>query len=218
MKNTLKDLFKGSMTIPNLLSLIRLILVPFFAVEFMKGNYITSIIILALSGISDFLDGKIARRFNQVSNLGKILDPVADKVTQITIAVVFYLTFHSSSDATVKAFSWIFLIFLIKEAVMVIGGLIMLVVGLKPGAAEMPGKVATFIFYLIMISIMAFGPDIGILGKYFTYPAPVMIALVCISAILTLIAFCSYVPGVLQQIKDKKAKKAAPANSDTAEN
>lgn len=214
---TIKELFKGCMTIPNLLSLIRLILVPFFAVEFMKGEYIISIIILAVSGISDFLDGKIARRFNQVSNLGKILDPVADKATQITIAIVFYLTFHRSTDATVKAFSWIFLIFLIKEAVMIVGGLIMLLIDLKPGAAEMPGKVATFLFYLIMISIMAFGPDIGILGKYFTYPAPVMIVLVCISALLTIIAFCSYMPGVAQQLKEKKAKKAAGAAKNKAE-
>lgn len=202
------------MTVPNLLSLIRLALVPFFAVEFMNGKYLTSVIILAVSGISDFADGKIARRFNQISAMGKILDPLADKATQITIAIVFYITFRGSDDQTVRAFSWVFLIFLIKEAIMVVGAVVMIVCSLRPGAAEMPGKVATFAFYAIMISIMAFGPDIGILGKFFTFPAPVMIVLVCVSALLTIVAFASYIPGVWQQIQEKKAAKAgASANN-----
>ena len=198
MKETLKELTKNMWTVPNLLSFIRILLVPLFAVLFMKEQYVWSIIVLALSGLSDFFDGKIARKFNQVSALGKILDPVADKLTQITIAIVFYITFAGSSDKTVKAFSWIFLIFLIKEAVMVVGGAI------------------TFAFYLIMISIMAFGPDIGICRNVFTYPAPVMIVLVCISAILTLVAFSSYVPGVWRQIQDKKKAKAEAAASGSS--
>ena len=160
---------------------------------------------LALSGSTDFFDGKIARKFNQISALGKLLDPIADKLTQITIAIVFYMTFSNSSDETVKTFSWIFLVFLIKEAVMVVGGAIMIMFGLKPVAAEMPGKVATFAFYVIMCAILAFGPDVGILGNVFTLPATLMLILVAISLILTLVAFFSYVPGVINQIKEKKA-------------
>ena len=136
-----------------------------------------------------------------------MLDPVADKLTQITIAIMFYLTFRGSSDATVKAFSWVFLVFLIKEAVMVVGGAAMIALGLKPGAAEMPGKVATFVFYLVMITIIAFGPDIGILGSVFTLPSAVMIALVCVSVVLTIVAFASYMPAVYRQLKEKKANK-----------
>lgn len=207
MKALLKEYFTGCLTIPNLLSLIRIALIPVFAVLFNDGNYIWAIVVLAISGLTDFFDGKIARKFNQISALGKLLDPIADKLSQITIAIVFYLTFKSSADETVKAFSWIFLIFLIKEAVMVVGGAIMIMLGLKPGAAEMPGKIATFAFYTIMCVIMAFGPDIGIFGSVFTLPATAMLVLVGISVILTLIAFFSYVPGVLQQIKEKKNAK-----------
>lgn len=207
MKKILKEYLTGSLTVPNLLSFLRIVMVPIFAVLFWQGKYGWAVLVLALSGLSDFFDGKIARRFNQISALGKILDPVADKLTQITIAVMFYLTFSGSSDATVKAFSWVFLIFLIKEAVMVIGGGAMIAMGLKPGAAEMPGKVATFVFYLVMIVIIAFGPDIGILAGVFTLPSAVMIALVCISVLLTIIAFASYMPDVFRQYKEKKAKK-----------
>lgn len=207
MKAVIKEYLTGCLTIPNLLSVLRIIMIPIFAVLFYKDMIAWAVFVLFLSGLSDFLDGKIARKFNQISALGKLLDPIADKMTQITIAIMLYLEFRKSSDELVNAFSWIFLIFLIKEAVMVVGGAIMIMFGLKPVAAEMPGKIATFVFYTVMIVIVAFGPDIGILAGTFTIPAPVMLVLVGISVILTLVAFFSYVPGVLNQIKEKKANK-----------
>ena len=207
MKAILKELFTGCLTIPNLLSVIRIALIPVFGVLFNNGNYGWAVFVLAVSGLTDFFDGKIARKFNQISALGKMLDPVADKLTQITIAILFYITFSSSSDETVKTFSWIFLIFLAKEALMIIAAAIMIIFGLKPCAAEMPGKIATFAFYLIMCVIIAFGPDIGILSSVFTLPSAVMIVLVCISVVLTLIAFFSYFPDVFRQIKERKNSK-----------
>ena len=207
MKAIIKELFTGCLTIPNLLSVIRIALIPVFAVLFNNGNYGWAVFVLAMSGLSDFFDGKIARKFNQISALGKMLDPVADKLTQITIAIMFYITFSGSSDETIKTFSWIFLVFLIKEAVMIVAGVIMIIFGLKPCAAEMPGKIATFAFYLIMCILIAFGPDIGILSSVFTLPSVVMIVLVCISLVLTLIAFFSYFPDVFRQIKERKKSK-----------
>lgn len=215
MENKAKsELFTNWATIPNLLSFLRILMVPVFAVLFLKGYYAWSIFVLALSGLSDFFDGKIARKFNQVSALGKILDPVADKLTQITIAVVLYIAFSKGEDPLIKAFSWIFLIFLIKEAVMIVGGAIMLAIGLRPGAAEMPGKVATFAFYVIMIVIITFGPGIGILKNIFVLPSWLLLALVCISIILTLVAFCGYLPGVAQQLREKKEKKLQEQNKE----
>ncbi len=207
MKAIIKELFTGCLTVPNLLSVIRILLIPVFAVLFKNGDYLWAVIVLAISGLTDFFDGKIARKFNQISALGKILDPIADKLSQITIAVMFYIAFSNSSDETVKTFSWIFLIFLIKEAVMVVGGAIMIMLGLKPVAAEMPGKIATFAFYTIMCVIMAFGPDIGILGNVYTLSSTLMFILVGISVVLTLIAFFSYLPGVFTQLKEKKNAK-----------
>ena len=93
----MKGLFKGCLTVPNLLSLIRIILVPVFAVLFYQGHVLWAVFVLFLSGLSDFFDGKIARRFHQVSALGKVLDPVADKITQITIAVMLFLEVHKST-------------------------------------------------------------------------------------------------------------------------
>ena len=201
----MKDLFKGCLTVPNLISVIRIILIPFFAFYFMQGEFVIAVIILALSGLSDCVDGKIARRFNQISALGKLLDPLADKLTQITLAVILFLTFNKAEDAMLKAFSWVFLVFIAKEFVMVLGSLIMLSIGLRPGAAEIYGKVATLAFYVVMIFIIGFGPEVGAFRNLFTIPNPLMMILVVISAILTMVAFFSYIPDVIRQVKEKKA-------------
>ncbi len=201
----MKDLFKGCLTVPNLISVIRIILIPFFAFYFMQGEFVVAVIILALSGLSDCIDGKIARRFNQISALGKLLDPLADKLTQITLAVILFLTFNKAEDSMLKAFSWVFLVFIAKEFVMVLGSVIMLSIGLRPGAAEIYGKVATLAFYVVMIFIIGFGPEVGAFRNLFTIPNPLMMILVVISAILTMVAFFSYIPDVIRQAKEKKA-------------
>jgi len=207
----MKDLFKGCLTIPNLLSVIRIALIPVFAVLYMRGDMIPAVIVLVLSGLSDLFDGKIARRFNQVSALGKILDPVADKLTQITVAIILFIKFHQAESPVIQAFGWVFLVFLAKEGFMVLGGLAMLICNLRPGAAEMPGKIATVVFYTVMTLIIAFGPEVGALKNIWTMPEVLTGILVVISAIMCLVAFASYVPGIKQQVgaffAEKKAKK-----------
>lgn len=204
----MKDLFKGCWTIPNLLSVLRILVIPVFAYFFIKGNALWAIVMLALSGISDFLDGKIARKFNQVSDLGKVLDPVADKLTQITLAILLFISFNGASDEMLKAFSWVFLVFIIKEAIMVLFGGLMIVLGLRPSAAEIFGKVATFSFYAIMLLVVAFGPEVGLLKNVFVLPSTLMMILVVVSAILTIVAFFSYFPDTFRQFKELKAKKS----------
>lgn len=207
MKENLKSLFTGCLTVPNLLSLIRILLIPVFGVLFYNGHIGWAVIILIVSGLTDLFDGKIARRFNQVSELGKMLDPIADKLTQITIAIVIFLEFNKSADPTMQWFKWVFLFFLFKELLMVIIGAIMLACGLRPVAAEIYGKVATCAFYAVMVLVIAFGPEIGALRAWFTLPSPVMIALVIISAVLTFVALLSYAPATYKQFKEKYAKK-----------
>ena len=203
----MKDLFKGCWTIPNLLSFLRIVIVPVFAYFFMQGQYGWAVFMLVLSGLSDFFDGKIARKFNQISALGKMLDPVADKLTQITLAILLFLSFNKADDSTLKAFSWVFLVFIVKEFVMVLGGAVMLAFGIRPGAAEIYGKVATFAFYAVMIFIVGFGPEIGVFKDFFTIPNALLMILVVVSAILTLVAFASYMPGTYKQFKERFSKK-----------
>ena len=202
-----KDLFKNWNTIPNWISFARIIMIPIFGVLFYKNEIGWSVFVLFLSGFSDFIDGKIARKFNQVSDLGKMLDPVADKLTQVTIAVLLYIKFNASDVELIRTFSWIFLIFIVKEIVMVLFGAFMVAIGLRPSAAEIWGKAATFVFYAVMLVLFAFAPDVGAFQKLWVIPEALLIVLVAVSAILTVIAFVSYLPTTYKQFKEKYFNK-----------
>lgn len=206
-KNMINRYLSNWKTIPNFISFIRILLIPVFGVLFRQGHLACALVIVIVSGLTDFVDGKIARKFNQISDLGKLLDPLADKLTQITLAILLFLEFNECTDATMKTFSWVFLIFLAKEAIFVIGAIIMLALGMIPSAAEIYGKVATFVFYGVMVVLFLFGPEVGVFSRFFTLPSVACVVLVVISAVLTLVAFVSYIPDVARQCKEKFAKK-----------
>lgn len=207
LKEQMGNLLEGAWTIPNLLSVIRIILIPVFLVLFLKGHFTAAVIVLALSGITDFADGKIARAFNQVSNLGKLLDPVADKLTQITLAIAFFFQFHGCDDALLRGFSWVFWLFVLKELLMIGGAVILLSNNITPSAAVIYGKVATFAYYIVMILLVLLAPDFGVFHNYVEMPAPVIVILVSISVVLTIIAFCAYAPDAIRQLKAQKNKE-----------
>ena len=199
-----KHYFTNWKTVPNLLSFLRIVMVPVFGVLFYHDHLIAALLVLVASGVTDFLDGKIARRFNQVSELGKMLDPVADKLTMITLAILMFLEFHKCESSLMKACSWIFFVFLAKEFVFVVGGAAMIAFGIIPGAAEIYGKIATFVFYTIMVVLFLFGPEVGVVARHI--PAAVLpdwacVALVSVSALLTIIAFISYMPDTYRQVQ-----------------
>lgn len=132
------------LTIPNALSAFRLCLIPLFIWLYcVKQEYIWTGCVLMLSGLTDLVDGFIARRFQMISNLGKILDPVADKLTQG--AMLLCLIFHFP-------FMLVPLILLVlKEIFMGATGILVI---RKTGAvygAKWHGKVATCLLYAMMI-------------------------------------------------------------------
>lgn len=204
LKHQLGNLKEGALTIPNLLSAIRIVLVPVFLVLFLKGQYVAAVIVLTISGLTDLFDGKIARAFNQISNLGKLLDPIADKLTQITLAIAYFFYFHASSDHLLRAASWLFWIFVLKEVLMLIGGLILLSHDITPRAAIMYGKVATVAYYVVMILLLLLAPGFGVFHKWFALPSVAIVILVAVAAVLTLVAFFAYAPDLLQ-IRKKNA-------------
>ena len=204
LKKQLGNLMEGAMTIPNLLSVIRIILIPVFLVLFLKGSYLAAVIVLGISGLTDLFDGKIARAFNQVSNLGKLLDPIADKLTQITLAIAYFFYFHASDDALLRGASWLFWAFVLKELLRLIGGVLLLTHDITPQAAIMYGKVATVAYCVVMILLLLFSPGFGVFHNWFTLPSVAIIILVLISVVLTIIAFFAYAPDAVRQLRAKK--------------
>ena len=82
-----------NLTVPNALSVLRIIVIPFFAWFFMHDQLAIAVALLVLSGLSDCVDGFIARKLNQVTELGKMLDPLADKLTQGVVALCLAIKF-----------------------------------------------------------------------------------------------------------------------------
>ena len=73
--------------VPNILTIIRFLLIPIIIIFAIQDNYIATIIVLTISGLTDILDGFIARKFNFISDFGKLMDPLADKATQVALLV-----------------------------------------------------------------------------------------------------------------------------------
>ena len=103
------------LTIPNILSFLRILLITPFMILFLNGNYIWASLMIIISGLTDCVDGFIARKFNQVSEFGKVLDPVADKLTLLAVGVGICII--SPEVITVMV------ILIIKDILMMVGGL-----------------------------------------------------------------------------------------------
>lgn len=130
--------------IPNILTIIRFILIPFIFTSVVKGDFIVTIIIFTISALTDILDGYIARKFNYITDIGKLIDPLADKLTQVSLLL---------SLAILKILPWwIFAIVFIKECVMVISASVLYKKDDVVVYSKWYGKLATVLFYLAIIA------------------------------------------------------------------
>ncbi|MHC1747360.1 MAG: CDP-alcohol phosphatidyltransferase family protein [Cellulosilyticaceae bacterium] len=142
---------KEIFSIPNILSAVRIALIPVFVVIYMNATtheaFYAAAGVLLLSGITDLLDGYIARHYNMITDLGKVLDPLADKLTQGTVAIC--LAMH------IQRMGILLGAFVIKELIMIIGGAFLIGKGAKLDGAKWFGKLATVIFYFVMFLVVA---------------------------------------------------------------
>lgn len=168
------------MNIPNALSILRILLVPAFVALYLLSSeehpdlMYWSFGVLLLSGVSDSLDGIIARKFNQITDLGKLLDPVADKLTQVAVVVCLATRFSQLIPLVIICF--------VKEVAQSIGGLMLLWRGAEVRGASWYGKVCTFVFYGVMALIV-------LLPNMYSW---VRVVLVTIVALLMIFAFVNY--------------------------
>ena len=87
MKEKIQKLFSNVWTVPNVLTMLRLVLVPVFAVLFFRGDRKASLAVFIAASLTDLLDGYLARRLNQITDFGKLFDPLADKLMVLTALV-----------------------------------------------------------------------------------------------------------------------------------
>lgn len=158
---------KEWVTIPNILCYIRIGLIPVFMGLYLRGYFVDSKMLMwlglastLLATVTDLFDGKIARKYNQITNLGKLLDPLADKLMQSAIAVCICISFSHSTNTN---YIWVLLAFVVFKEVTQI---LMLLFAAKRGrlivnGANIYGKVATFYFDVVMLFILVLPVFIG---------------------------------------------------------
>lgn len=129
--------------IPNILTIIRFILIPFIFISVVSRHYLIGIIIFTMSAITDILDGFIARKYNYITDIGKLIDPLADKFTQV--ALLLALTILQLLPW------WILAIVFVKECVMVISASVLYSKKDVVVYSKWYGKLATVLFYLAII-------------------------------------------------------------------
>ncbi len=136
-------------TIPNVISMLRIALIPFILWCYCGlQNYVAAMVLIVVSGISDVVDGKIARKFNMVSNFGKFLDPVADKMTQGTLIICL-----------ISRYKWmtaLIVFFILKEAIMFLAGYIVFKNTDSVNSAKWHGKLSTVVLYSVMLVLLLF--------------------------------------------------------------
>lgn len=170
--------FKENCNIPNLLSILRIIIIGPFVYYFLKDNYVMAAVMIAISGLSDMFDGYIARKFNQITKLGAMLDPVADKITLGSVVICMCIK--------IPVIMPIIIILLVKEILMLLAGLVLLKKHKTPPPAQWYGKVATIVFYISVAVIVFLKAIWGIENMVLT------ITLVCITVALMFFALIRY--------------------------
>ncbi len=178
LASTMKDKNKN-FNVPNALTLLRILLIVPFVVYYTNDHVIRAVLVLVLSGLTDMFDGIIARRFNQFTELGQMLDPLADKLTQGAVAVCFALK---------QPILIPFLAVLVaKELVMVVGGIFLLLFKKKkPGGSQWYGKIATVLFYI------SFGTIVALKGIWKIESAGLSMVLLSITVAFMIYAFVRY--------------------------
>ena len=140
---------KEIFTIPNLLSLFRLCLIPLIVYEYCSvQNTTLAVLFIALSALTDVLDGKIARRFNMVSDVGKVLDPIADKLTQAALIICL-----------ISRYKWalgLVILFAVREVIVGTLGYFTLTQTHCVNSAKWYGKATTVIIYTVMMVLILF--------------------------------------------------------------
>lgn len=137
------------LTIPNLLSLIRILLIPVIIWLYcVEEAYLPTILVIALSGFTDIIDGKIARKFNMVSDVGKVLDPIADKLTQ-AVLVICLIARYPRMRALLSLFA-------VKECLMLLWGYWTLKRTDTINSAKWYGKLSTVVLYAVMMILILF--------------------------------------------------------------
>lgn len=179
-------------TIPNVLTMIRLALIPLYWVLITKGQTYPALAVYVIASLTDVADGYIARKYHQITNFGKLMDPVADKVMVLSVMLSFVLPLAGREPVL----PWLpFCILLGKELLMVLGGAFMYKKGIVVYAKKI-GKIAQLLMVLSLIA--SFFHE-----TFEKWGFPLHLALLWAAVGLTLCALVFYAGDCLKSLREK---------------
>ena len=181
------------LSIPNLMGYFRILLIPLFSWMYCTadstGDYYAAAVVVGVSGLTDMFDGKIARRFHMITELGKFIDPLADKLTQAALLICLAIRYPLMRAVLV--------LFVIKEGFMAVMGALLLSRGKKLDGAMWFGKVCTAVLYAVLFLLLLL-PGIG------TTAANVLIG---ICGAFLLFSFLMYIPVFRRMWKESEGDR-----------
>ena len=166
--------------VPNILSVCRILLIPVIVISVSMNNYLLALIIFTISSLTDIIDGYIARNYDAVTNVGKLLDPLADKLTQLTIV--------GSLVSNNVISGWILIVLLVKELIMISGAAFLYGKSVVV-YSRWYGKLATVLLYLsIVVSLLCKQFNIAS-GLFITISNSLYVITLCVT-IFALLMYC----------------------------
>ena len=198
MKDRLRKLFTNVWNIPNVLTMIRLVLIPVFVVVFFntppERDKIAALVVFAAASITDMFDGMLARRLNQITDFGKLFDPLADKAMVVTAILC---------QAIAGVFPWAAVIVVgTKELVMLLGGMFMLGRGIVV-CSNYWGKTAQ-VFFIASLLLSFFHPSLEA-ASFRIFGLTPDLALLWVTVALSFAALVVYAAGAVKQLKSLKS-------------
>jgi CDP-diacylglycerol--glycerol-3-phosphate 3-phosphatidyltransferase len=196
LKDRFRKLFTNVWNIPNVLTMLRIILIPVFVAVFFSTPHdrdkIAALVIFAAASITDMFDGMLARKLNQITDFGKLFDPLADKVMVVTAMVC---------QALIGVFPWIAIIIVgVKELIMMLGGFFMLSKNVVV-YSNYVGKTAQ-VFFIASLLLSFFHPSLAA-GNVCLFGMTIDCVLLWITVALSLTALVVYAAGSLKTLKSK---------------
>ncbi|MBQ7964586.1 MAG: CDP-alcohol phosphatidyltransferase family protein [Ruminococcus sp.] len=202
------DLSNRAFTIPNIICLVRILLITPFVNFFLDEQYIWAAVVIIASGLSDCFDGMIARKFNQESELGKILDPLADKLTLLAVGICLCVI--------EPFFLPVVIILVLKDILMLIGSSKVVKMGIIVPKSKWYGKVGTVMFYvtvtfIVFVEMMQSMDDPLIYIEYETGKWISMVML-CLTAVMMIFAFIMYTKTYREIMRKAEASEEESAS------
>lgn len=193
---TIREYMRQNWNVPNVLTLIRLFLVPVYIVLFAIGEKYSALTVFLLASFTDLLDGRIARKYNLITDFGKLMDPLADKVMVVT--AMCSMAIGSKTISAVVPWAAVVILF-IKEVIMVIGSAVMLRYQIVV-YSTMVGKVAQCMFIASLVAVYFHDWFVQICAGWFL---PLDLLMMWASLALTLCALVIYVTRSVRVAKEQ---------------